>query len=107
MKLNGWKRIGTVASIIWILGAGAYTLTTVQDAQIQFASSATIRCEEAHDWRSSAECDALSTDYLAKVSPWPETAVVALVPVPLGWGFAYLILSLVRWIKRGFTQQVP
>jgi hypothetical protein len=28
--------------------------------------------------------------------------VVAFVPLPLGWGFVYLIFFLVRWVKRGF-----
>jgi hypothetical protein len=32
-----------------------------------------------------------------------EAATVALVPVPLAWGFVYLALFLLRWIKRGFA----
>jgi len=102
MKLGGSKRIGIVASVAWILGAGAYTLITVGDAQIRYASSLTISCEKADNWQGSPECDARSTDYLASVSPWPETAIVAFVPVPLAWGTAYLLLFLVGWIRRGF-----
>jgi hypothetical protein len=33
-----------------------------------------------------------------------EKAFVALVPVPLAWGFVYLVLFLVRWVKRGFVK---
>ena len=33
-----------------------------------------------------------------------ESAIVALVPIPLAWGFCYLALFLVRWIKRGFVR---
>ena len=31
------------------------------------------------------------------------SACAAFIPVPLGWGFTYLILFLVRWVKRGFV----
>jgi hypothetical protein len=109
-KLNGWKRLGLIASVVWILCAGVYTFKAVDDTRITTASGFTLRCEEAPDGslRGSAECDALSTDYLAKTGnePWIEAAIVAFVPVPLGWGLAYLVLFLVRWVKRGFARPV-
>ena len=108
MKLNGWKRIGIIASVVWILGAGVRTFTVVDDALTTTASGFTLRCEEAPDgsMRGSAKCDELSTDYLAETryEPWTEAAIVAFVPVFLGWGFTYLVLFLVRWIKRGFMR---
>lgn len=108
VKLNGWKRLGIIGSFVWILGAGICTFVVVDDARIATASGFTLRCEEAPDGslRGSAKCDALSTDYLAgtEYQPWIESAVVAFVPVPLGWGFAYLVLLLARWVKRGFAR---
>lgn len=110
VKLNGWKRLGIIASVVWILGAGICTFVVVDDARIKTASGFTLRCEEAPDGslRGSAECDKLSTDYLAETGnePWIEAAVVAFVPVPLGWGFAYLVLFLLRWVKRGFARPI-
>ena len=49
-------------------------------------------------------CDAqMTADQNAE---WPQdnevAMVVALVPVPVAWGFAYSLLFLVRWIRRGF-----
>lgn len=109
-KLNGWKRLGIIASVAWIPCAGLYTFKVVDDARITTASGFTLRCEEAPDGslQGSAKCDELSTNYLAKTGyePWIEAAVVALVPVPLGWGFAYLVLFLMRWVKRGFAQPI-
>lgn len=112
MRLNGWKRIGIVGSVVWILGAGYYTLSSAGNRDAEFASSLTLECEkgnaEAHgvpgSYAGSTECDKLSTDYLAETrnSEWEEAAVVAFVPVPLGWGFGYLMLFVFRWIKRGF-----
>ena len=105
MKLNGWKRIGIVASVVWVLGAGIRTLTDVQNTDIATASALTLSCEEANNGRWSVECDKRSTDYLAEVSrdEWIETATVAFVPVPVGWGFAYLVFFLVRWVRCGFA----
>jgi hypothetical protein len=109
MKINGWQRLGIIASVFWILGAGIRTFTVVEDDLIQTAIGFTLQCEEAPDgsMRGSAKCDELSTDYLAKTTyvPWIEAAVVAFVPVPLGWGFTYLVLFLVRWTKRGFVKR--
>lgn len=31
-----------------------------------------------------------------------NTTAAALIPVPVGWGFVYFILFLIRWVKRGF-----
>jgi len=107
-KLNGWKRLGIIASVAWILASFVCTLVVVDDALKATASGFTLRCEEAPDGslRGSAKCDALSTEYLAKTEyePWIEATVVAFVPVPLGWGFAYVVLFLVRWVKRGFAR---
>ena len=108
VKLNGWKRLGIIASVIWILCAGVYTFKVVDDALVTTASGFTLRCEEAPDGslQGSAKCDELSTDYLAGTiyEPWIAAAVVAFVPVPLGWGLTYLVLFLVRWVKRGFMR---
>lgn len=107
VKLNGWKRLGVIASVVWILIAGICTFVVVGNSIIETASGFTLRCEEVPN-SSLAECDKLSTDYLAKTTnePWIEAALVAFVPVPLGWGFTYLVLFLVRWVKRGFARPI-
>ncbi len=49
-------------------------------------------------------CDEQALAYRAsrKGDQLRGAAVVAFVPLPLGWGFVYLIFFLVRWVKRGF-----
>ena len=64
-----WKRIGIVASVVWIFGTGIFTLCLGR----------------------------LTTGELV------AQAIVAFVPVLLGWGFIYLVLFLVRWIRRAAT----
>lgn len=107
-RLNGWKRIGIIASIAWILGAGLHRHGVVQRRYSEMDVEDTLNCEKwlaglpdiKHcDWYISdpAQLKAQAED------AWFEAALVGFTPVPLGWGFAYLILFLVRWVKRGFA----
>lgn len=108
MKLNGWKRIGIIASVVWILGAGLYTNGALQESDRKAATAISLDCESyiAKGITSLAECDKRSGDYLAGTysREWMAAALVAFVPVPFGWGFVYLVLFLVRWVKRGFMR---
>lgn len=112
VKLNGWKRLGIIASFAWIIGAGLYALNSASNRDINYASSTSLRCESAQSPSLTPEqndqilhsCDQASSDYLKKAYPyeWMEAAIVAFVPVPFGWAFAHLLFFLVRWVKRGF-----
>jgi hypothetical protein len=74
MKLNGWKRIGIIASVVWILGAGVYTYDSEMDRANDYITSTFLNCES--NWVGAGDA----------------------------WGFAYLVLFIVRWVKRGFVQ---
>jgi hypothetical protein len=54
---------------------------------------------DSRDCHKQAE-DSLS---LAVKNARLDASLVALVPVPLGWFFTYLVLFLVRWVRRGFV----
>jgi hypothetical protein len=101
MKIKGWKRIGIIASVVWILGAGLYTFITIRHSEIKTARELTLGCESTHYGHSSNECDNRGTDYLvtAKWDPWVDSAAVAVVPVLFVWGFVCLVLFLVGWVK--------
>jgi hypothetical protein len=100
MKLNGWKRIGIVASVVWIIGAGYYTLVTVSDADSRFHVGLTIRCEEdrpngmteTEQTKWQERCDSfLPTGerlHQELQDERLEAACVAFIPVPFGWGLS-------------------
>jgi hypothetical protein len=48
MKLNGWKRIGVVASVVWILGAGFYTLHVINEQEDRYIMTLGDGCEQDH-----------------------------------------------------------
>lgn len=112
-KLNGWKRIGTIASVVWIIGAGVHTYDSEIDRASGFIASTHVECDSnlagktGDAWTTSFnECNKRADDSLALALTNARLAgaLVAFVPVPMGWGFAYLVLFLVRWVKRGFMR---
>ncbi len=113
VKINGWKRLGIIASVVWILGAGAYTYDSVFDSISEGIASVHVTCDSnligktGDAWtKGFDECNKQADESLAEASKyiWLDASLVAFVPLPLGWGFAYLVVFLVRWVKRGFMR---
>lgn len=144
-RLSGWKRIGIIASVVWILGGGIYSYKAVQNYEWkQYSAQYDLLWDYAwHEARDKSVLDtsgprfpapseellhdvAEAEEYLRRAAPEPpvvcdackllkqqyyanhtrialkRSAPVAFIPVPVGWGLAYLILFLVNWVKRGF-----
>jgi formylglycine-generating enzyme required for sulfatase activity len=99
-----WRRVGIVASIVWILGAGIYTLKVQGDVDSNFVSQKTQSCIDAYNFKEPVYEECLKQGYDTVMERLPseriEAAFVAFVPVLLAWGFIYLVLFLVRWISR-------
>ncbi len=115
-KLSGWQRIGILASLGWILGAGYYTFATISEANSRFHAELALRCEEnlsngmteseRTKWQEHCDSYLPTGERLDQEvrDERLEAFCVAFIPVPLGWSFVYLILFLVRWVKRGFVR---
>jgi hypothetical protein len=138
MKLSGWKRIGIIASVVWMIGAGICTLIVLDEkdrstAEFFYAQCAKIRdegrqnqseycwkaserkdvtytalydkCMKDYEAKNPDHCTADELSYFHEVLPGERivAAIVGVVPVPFAWGFVYLVLFLVRWVKRGFN----
>jgi hypothetical protein len=112
-KINGWKRIGITASVVWVLGAGVHTYNSEIDRFSGIIASTHAQCDsnlagKTEDVYTSGfnACNKEADDSLASVLNVArlDAALVAFVPVPLGWGFTYMLLFFVRWVKRGFIR---
>jgi hypothetical protein len=103
MKLNGWKRLGILASIIWIIVAFFHTFQVAEDRDIEVAVAIARSCE-AVPHADSKKCTNEMYASGARTLPFEreEAAIIALVPVPLAWFGVYLIIFLVKWVRRGF-----
>jgi len=113
-KLNGWNRIGIIASAVWIAGAGIYTYDSETERASRAIAAEHVVCDShLPDWGADEKpyeaafraCDKHAEDSLSLAirNARLSAALFAFVPVPLGWGFTYLVLFLVRWVKRGFV----
>ncbi len=95
MKLGGWKRVGIVATVAWILGTGIYIYTAAVRTIMLTAVAVSANCRVLV-WPSGGDCDMLIGDYLAHTPVWRAFAVIAFVPPLFVWGVGY-------WIRKGFV----
>ena len=104
MKIKGWQRIGITASVVWIIGAGAYSYDRGMKSDIELATATHVACDEAHP-DNTEQCSLNAYAYLERAARFEriDATVVALVPVPLAWGAAYFALFLFRWVRKGFN----
>ncbi len=114
VKVNGWKRIGIIGSVVWILSAGVHTYDSEIRSASKMIASTHVACDErlagktGEAWTAGFnECNAQATDSLteANKNAWIGAVLIAFAPVPLGWGFAYLLLFTAGWVKRGFSNE--
>jgi hypothetical protein len=105
MRLNGWQRIGIVASVIWAIGAPIYMdIAAERDADERFhLVYGSCRDVPSNDpdqcfQRASRAYESVPRYHLISANG----AFVALAPIPLGWLIAYALVYLVRWIRAGF-----
>jgi len=109
-RLNGWQRIGVIASIVWAFGAFIHVNSWYADESTKYAISMVKSCEAAApEYREPGIKDCWSS-YQANVALdregfWADAAIVSLIPIPVGWLTVYLILGLLRWIKAGFARK--
>ena len=105
MRLGGWQRIGVVASVVWIVGAGGCQY--LQDAKA--AHSTAFVLGELCLHRAGGDKDAIRScidqeiqirRILMDQSEWKlEVTFLAFVPLLIGWPVGYLAL---KWIRAGF-----
>ena len=109
MRLNGWVRIGLIASVAWIFIGGylgnASVIDQARDAVATKSRNCNLYPDGAAPRNSRAECDRQVTaawDSAVKYH-WEAAAVVALVPIPVAWLLVWGLVSLVRWVRAGFA----
>lgn len=100
-RLNRWQRLGIVASILWVMGAGFYSLENSAEQAVAFAQAVSNSCHETND--PNVDCAAEFDDafHSNDSNTWPLAAMVAFLPIPFAWLFAYVAIWTTRWIRAG------
>ena len=103
VNLNGWQRLGVVASVLWGISAAFYERSSQVSRVTSFHESEIRSCmpelskvciDAANEFYSSQL--ALSSGAVSNI------VVVAVGPVLAGWAVAYLVVKVFRWVKAGF-----
>ena len=108
MKLNGWRRLGVLASVSWLIGMWIH-IGNLQEQKYRDDYRYVYRaCRErphalARDFVQSKECRAVAREYAElPVASWLSQQIAFVVlPIPLWWLLAHVCIWLARWVKRG------
>jgi hypothetical protein len=108
-RLNGWQRIGIVASIAWVIGAWVYMNNQQDRASSSAQLCLSIERERENRVNAEAEVARCWSNFhrdlpMALAEKRKEAVVSALGPVALGWMFAYFLIAVVRWVLNGFRR---
>jgi hypothetical protein len=125
MHLNGWQRIGVVASFAWAIG-GAFWGYHIgydwghdigfrgYDIQQRFDSCWSDAQQRELDAKSKHQTNNFIADsgqcklnrrrdiQAASSNGWLYAALIGLLPIPCGWFGVYGSIALTYWIRRGF-----
>jgi hypothetical protein len=111
MRLNGWKRIGIIASVVWAIGAFVHYSGKAMDFYQSFANTEVQSCLDANGGKELPDVGCLRRGEDDAVAHLPEAreegAIYALFPIPFAWGIVYLVIFVVRWVRRGFVSDEP
>ena len=110
-KLNAWKRLGIVLSVIWAVGAGGYEYFSTINRASDFGALAAKVCDDSREARhlpyDEAACwtghdSPFRKNYaIMAEGVWPGTLFLALAPLPFFWLIAWGVIAVVRWVLRG------
>lgn len=115
MRLNGWQRLGVVASIIWFFVGGFIGNKEALENAAKETSAHVDICVAANKMRLGeyGPYDQVWTPCTRQYEPifsrnaeghWWAALIVGLGPIPFAWLLGWAIIAVGRWIARGFRR---
>jgi hypothetical protein len=120
-RLNGWQRIGIVASVVWVIAGGCwgYNIGYHEGGDVdrdfeqcragaqnwyQNQYQGTPRYTTGDLIKDLGKC---KSEYIKANKEATSTGslyagLLALLPIPLGWFAVYKSIALFLWIREGF-----
>jgi hypothetical protein len=105
-RLNGWQRIGIILSVIWIIGGGMLVHTIARDN----AAPEFILSDDDFKALAANDMTKVSNEGLIYMKNTIDREVSTLMvfwtlgPLVMVWGFVYLVIGLIQWVRAGFRQ---
>jgi hypothetical protein len=119
-RLNGWQRIGIIASVVWMIGGTIWieknrldraeaTGNFVWNTCLNALDHDTTANADIHVWEKGNDaCAHRGTEATADAggftSKLSESAGGAALALGIAWLFVYGLVGLVRWVGAGFKQ---
>ena len=112
MQLNGWQRFGIVLSIIWAAGASIQQRNNdIQKAEsyAKFSSDVCLKSKTIANNLDTTSCEQERQNgfKLFMDGSWSNVAAIALIPIPLGWLAAFIILNCWKAVSIGLRAVIP
>ena len=102
-RLNGWKRIGIVLSVLWALSISGWFFHHIPEVNDPGIASVYLQCISAPN-ANRGVCKARAEWFSEEArsefrAGW---SWAALAPIVVAWLLVYVVVCVVRWIWRGF-----
>jgi hypothetical protein len=105
MRLNGWHRLGIVASVLYAIGLHIYIVYDRSATYQRLVQNSISLCYSTGEFQTK-DCAAEAVKYWKdyNILPrWQEELIVTVAPIVLAWLGVYLVVTIIRWIRRGFA----
>jgi hypothetical protein len=126
VKLGGWQRIGVILSVLWFIGFGVFMFEHEFSGHSDFRMWQLGNCVKIAEWRRESlqpsdasrdaqierdlkDCsDRASAFFTKQVGDlWSNLWILLLIDlasIALAWLLVWIVVSLVRWVSRGFQK---
>jgi len=102
VRLNGWQRIGALASDVWVLAGSVYLINKDTHHATKQASLSMKACYQAGRKDCLKVYDATYAASRDVKATWGNWAMLAFVPIVAAWLVVWGTVTLLRWIRAGF-----
>jgi hypothetical protein len=103
MNLNGWQRLGVVASVVWApIGFFGGNSIGIHEGDPAVASLKACM-ERGEDWKL---CQGVfSNEYAIETQyHWLYGAMMTVLPIIFAWLLVWVGTKVFRWVRVGFAQ---
>jgi hypothetical protein len=101
MKLNGWRGLGIIASVIWVAAGPTYFHMSQEDNAGRIARDRYHLCIQ-QSWAAKGGVERCNKDLRQSLAfaRWSSWAQLAFIPLVLAWFVGCGLFSLVRRVRR-------
>jgi hypothetical protein len=128
LSVSGWQRIGVILSVLWFVGFGVFMfedeISRLSDSHVRQLGNCNKIAEFERQWflrrddpayatkdaevqRKLDKCRDDVSAYFMKQDPLSNLWILLLIDlasIALAWLLVWIVVSLVRWVSRGFQK---